>query len=175
MNNTNPPHIQFIKKPVYTVMGLLSLLGDECVEVDTEISDPLITTLATRSLTSETLTLVVVYVNNTDENGDLKKVVRVGLKGMAGVDGRYVVYLMNNVDSNPFLIWRRAGSPVFPSRELRAEMRKAQVSTEFISRSFAVKELVQFCTTILINLICLFIDAVTFYNFCKIVVDLFID
>lgn len=142
MNNTNPPHIQFIKKPVYTVMGLLSLLGDECVEVDTEISDPLITILATRSQTSETLTLVIVYANNTDENGDMKKVVHVVLKGMDGAEGRYVVYLMNNVDTNPFLIWRRAGSPVFPSRELRAEMRKAQVSTEFISSFVCVMDLI---------------------------------
>lgn len=137
MNNTNPPHIQFIKKPVYIVMGLLSLLGDECVEVDTEISDPLITTLATRSQTSKTMTLVIVYANNTNENGGLKNV-HVVLKGMGGVNGRYVVYLMDNVDTNPFLIWKRAGSPVFPSRELRAEMRKAQVSTKVTGKSFTV-------------------------------------
>jgi hypothetical protein len=29
MNNTNPPHVQFFKKPVYTTMALLSLLGNQ--------------------------------------------------------------------------------------------------------------------------------------------------
>lgn len=129
MNNTNPPHIQFIKKPVYIVMGLLSLLGDECADVDTEISDPLITVLATRShQISKTMTLVIVYANNTNENRGVKNV-NVVLKGMQDVsDGRYVVYLMDNVIANPFLIWKEAGSPVFPSKRIRAEMRRVQAS-----------------------------------------------
>lgn len=29
VNNTEPPHVQLIRKPVLTVMGLLALLGDE--------------------------------------------------------------------------------------------------------------------------------------------------
>lgn len=28
VNNTQPPHVQLIRKPVLTVMGLLALLGD---------------------------------------------------------------------------------------------------------------------------------------------------
>lgn len=28
VNNTHPPHVQFIRKPVLTVMGLLALLGN---------------------------------------------------------------------------------------------------------------------------------------------------
>lgn len=31
VNNTEPPHVQLIRKPVLTVMGLLALLGDELV------------------------------------------------------------------------------------------------------------------------------------------------
>lgn len=29
MNETNPPHVQFIRKPVYTTMALLSFLGNQ--------------------------------------------------------------------------------------------------------------------------------------------------
>lgn len=108
-------------------MGLLSLLGDECVQVDTEISDPLITVLLTRSQISKTIALIIVYSNNTAENVDVKKV-RVGLSGLDFTEGRYVIYLLDNISTNPFLIWRKAGSPVFPSEILRAEMRKAQVN-----------------------------------------------
>lgn len=128
MNNTNPAHIQFIKKPVYTVMGLMSLLGDESLQINTTINDPLLTVLATRSQKFKTITLVLVYVNNTVENETLKTNVEVILAGVESVDGRFVVYLLDNVNTNPFLMWKNARSPVFPSRELRARMRKAQVS-----------------------------------------------
>jgi hypothetical protein len=33
MNNTNPPHVQFFKKPVYTTMALLSFLGTQELNV----------------------------------------------------------------------------------------------------------------------------------------------
>lgn len=32
VNNTQPPHVQLIRKPVLTVMGLLALLG-ECPQI----------------------------------------------------------------------------------------------------------------------------------------------
>lgn len=121
MNNTVPAHVQFIKKPVYTVMGLLSLLGDEGVDVD--ISNPLITVYATRSLLWKTKTFLIVYVNDTIENNRTKRLDVV----LKGVEGIYVIYLLNNIDTNPFLVWKTAGSPVFPPKALRTEMRRAQV------------------------------------------------
>jgi L-iduronidase len=33
VNTTRPPHVQFIRKPIYVVMGLLSMLGEEQVRV----------------------------------------------------------------------------------------------------------------------------------------------
>lgn len=128
MNNTDPPHIQFVKKPIYTAMGLLSLLGDEYM--DAEISDPLITIAATRSQISATMTLVIVYANSTAEGREDPKNITAVLRGIEGPDTRYVVYLLDNVQTNPFSIWKAAGSPVFPSRELRAKMRNVEVSLE---------------------------------------------
>lgn len=34
MNETKPPSVQTIKKPVLSIMGLLSLLGEQQAEVD---------------------------------------------------------------------------------------------------------------------------------------------
>ncbi|XP_076854892.1 alpha-L-iduronidase isoform X2 [Brachyhypopomus gauderio] len=39
VNNTNPPHVQLLRKPVLTVMGLLSLLGEQ--QVRAEVLSPL--------------------------------------------------------------------------------------------------------------------------------------
>ncbi|XP_046367791.2 alpha-L-iduronidase-like [Haliotis rufescens] len=34
MNNTSPPHVAFVRKPVYAAMAMLSLLGDQQVSLD---------------------------------------------------------------------------------------------------------------------------------------------
>lgn len=124
MNNTTPQHIQFVKKPVYSIMGLLSLLGDERAEVDLEINDPLISVLVTRSNRRKFITIAVVYANNTSERDDNAKAFNLTVNNASG---RYAVYLVNNVETNPFLIWKRAGSPVFPQSRLRKQMRDAAV------------------------------------------------
>lgn len=126
MNNTTPPHVQFIKKPAYAAMGLLSLLGDECIEEEMETSDPRITALATRS--GKSIGLAIVYANDTVENKEDVKTVSAVIKNIRSFDSAYVVYLLNNIDTNPFLLWRNAGSPVFPSAELRRRMRQTEVS-----------------------------------------------
>lgn len=33
VNSTRPPHVQFIRKPIHAVMGLLSMIGEERVSV----------------------------------------------------------------------------------------------------------------------------------------------
>ncbi|XP_038626175.1 alpha-L-iduronidase isoform X4 [Tachyglossus aculeatus] len=37
MNNTNPPHVQVVRKPVLTVMGLLALLGEKQISANVYI------------------------------------------------------------------------------------------------------------------------------------------
>ena len=33
VNSTHPPHVQFIRKPIHAVMGLLSMMGGERISV----------------------------------------------------------------------------------------------------------------------------------------------
>lgn len=33
VNTTSPPHVHFVRKPIYTLMGLLSLLGEQLVTI----------------------------------------------------------------------------------------------------------------------------------------------
>lgn len=78
MNNTTPAHVQFIKKPVYIAMGLLSMLGDEFLPTDNykiidndnlisyKLSDSNISVLYTKrtSKYSNVLTVLIVAVND---------------------------------------------------------------------------------------------------------------
>jgi len=34
VNTTDPPHVQFIRKPIYSAMALLSYVGDEQIRVE---------------------------------------------------------------------------------------------------------------------------------------------
>lgn len=127
MNNTSPPHIQFVKKPVYSVMGLLSLLGEYVVEIESKFMDPLVSVLATRSKISESVTVVVAYANNTEENRHSLIELDLKLQHLNGFDARYVIYILDNIITNPFSAWKNAGSPVYPDAKLRQEMRNIQV------------------------------------------------
>jgi len=33
MNSTDPPHVQFIRKPIYSVMALMSFVGGQQIQV----------------------------------------------------------------------------------------------------------------------------------------------
>lgn len=130
MNNTSPPHIQFVKKPVYSVMGLLSLLGEYALEIESKFNDPLVSALATRSeKIPESVTVAVVYANNTDENRNRRCLIELDLKlqHLEGFDARYVIYVLDNIITNPYSMWKNAGSPVYPDAKLRQEMRNVQV------------------------------------------------
>lgn len=127
MNNTRPSHIQFVKKPVYSVMGLLSLLGEHVMEIEPKFIDPFVSVLATRSKISDSVTVIVVYANNMVENRSSSVEFDLKLQYLNGSDTRYVIYALDNVITNSFSIWKNAGSPVFPDAKLRQRMRNVQV------------------------------------------------
>lgn len=145
MNNTNPPHLQFIKKPIYSAMALLSLLGPPN-NFDIKESRLLEKNIFNGNnfkendvqtdfvgVDDQNYESCFVYVVHNDTNVfDLKYTLhfRYGL----AIDEKYlnttkyVAYLMNKKLTNPFEIWKKAGSPVFPNKEIRKNMRKVEVS-----------------------------------------------
>ena len=56
-------------------------------------------------------------------------------------DLMYVIYVIDNVVANPFLVWKSAGSPQTPSSKLFQQMRQFEVISlyEFCSSIFAFK------------------------------------
>ncbi|XP_053146576.1 alpha-L-iduronidase isoform X2 [Hemicordylus capensis] len=137
MNNTQPPHVQMVRKPVLTVMGLLALLGEEQVSanIDSHESDDFDTLGVLASLhrpdelqpsdswqasilicssndnqTSTNISVVTINVTNCPKHKELV----------------YVTYYLDNHLTNPYLQWKKLGAPDFPSLEQLQQIRDAE-------------------------------------------------
>ena len=149
MNNTKPPHVQFIKKPIFTVMSLLSLLGEkqltttftEVLNNGSSIPVPAnsdVGVLASLHYydhigTSESWHGSVLVYSSQDTNSEPGDIITVNLT--MGLDPPYpngsivnvIGYSLNNNETtNPYLIWKKLGSPDFPSDEQFQKMRQAE-------------------------------------------------
>ncbi|XP_076003594.1 alpha-L-iduronidase [Genypterus blacodes] len=128
VNNTQPPHVQLLRKPVLTVMGLLALLGD--IQVLAEVWNPAGTNSSTlgvlgsshepvRAGSSDSWQAAVLIYNSDDNSSHTHSDdITVSLKGLAGQKGLvYVTYYLDNNVTNPYQLWQSMGSPDFPSAE----------------------------------------------------------
>jgi hypothetical protein len=119
MNHTDPPHNQFIKKPVYTAMGLLSFLGDEYLNREINSTDPLLTVLVTRTSGADqsNTAILLAYADSDEVNIETIKTVKLGINNLS-IGSRFVVYLLDNILTNPYSFWQ-AWRPSF-SHQIRA-------------------------------------------------------
>ncbi|KAJ8918019.1 hypothetical protein NQ315_011472 [Exocentrus adspersus] len=129
MNATVPRHSQFIRKPVYSAMSLLSLLGDEYFLAEAEQPDPLLTVVATRRKRGKQsfVSVVLAYGNETRSDEGTAVIINV-LFGNLPPEGewKFSIYRLDNVRTNPYEVWRASGRPAFPSRYQRRKMREAE-------------------------------------------------
>uniref|UniRef100_A0A671UD59 Alpha-L-iduronidase n=1 Tax=Sparus aurata TaxID=8175 RepID=A0A671UD59_SPAAU len=137
VNNTEPPHVQLIRKPVLTVMGLLALLGETQVLARVQSSagtnDSTVGVLASshkpKSPGGSDSWQAAVLVYNSDDNSTATSTddVTVSLSGLAAHEGLVsVVYYMDNNVTNPYRLWRSMGSPDFPTAEQFRLLRSVQ-------------------------------------------------
>ncbi|XP_015230068.1 PREDICTED: alpha-L-iduronidase [Cyprinodon variegatus] len=126
VNNTQPPHVQLLRKPVLSVMGLLALLGE--AQVPARVSNPEPEQNGTLGVLASIHTPVVrggsdswqaaVLVYNSDDNSTSGPAddVTVVLRGLAQQEGLvYVTYYMDNGVSSPYRRWQSMGRPDFPT------------------------------------------------------------
>jgi L-iduronidase len=127
MNHTDPPHNQFIKKPVYTAMGLLSFLGDEYLNREINSTDPLLTVLVTRTSGADqsNTAILLAYADSDEVNIETIKTVKLGINNLS-IGSRFVVYLLDNILTNPYSFWQKLGGPVFPTKFVRQQLRKRE-------------------------------------------------
>ncbi|XP_041109745.1 alpha-L-iduronidase isoform X2 [Polyodon spathula] len=137
MNHTKPPHVQMVRKPVLTVMGLLALLGETQISSDIEASGESVKmTLGVIASTHVTAvpgtsdswqsTILIYNSNDNDTSSDVGYVM-VNLNNYPAQLGLvYVTYYLDNNTTNPYLQWKNIGSPDFPTIEQFKELRKAE-------------------------------------------------
>ncbi|XP_040273967.1 alpha-L-iduronidase [Bufo bufo] len=130
MNNTKPPHVQMVRKPVLTVMGLLALLGETQVstymvwDLDASSNYSTVGVIASvhepknRDQTDSWQSTIVVYASDDNRTSTDINLVTLNLTNFPkSKDLVYVTYYMDNMLTNPFLEWQKTGSPDFPSVE----------------------------------------------------------
>ncbi|XP_078261870.1 alpha-L-iduronidase isoform X2 [Rhinoraja longicauda] len=139
MNNTKPPYVQMIRKPVLTVMGLLALLGEKQLEIDVMLSgkasDWNSTLGALASIhepsdhhSSDSWQSTILIYNSDDIRTSLDvTLVTVNLTHFPTQRGlMYVIYHLNNNETNPYLQWKNFGRPDFPTVDQFRIMREME-------------------------------------------------
>ncbi|KAF7657526.1 hypothetical protein LDENG_00025810, partial [Lucifuga dentata] len=138
INNTQPPHIQLIRKPVLTAMGLLALLGETQVlaRVWNSAGSSNGSTVGVLASSHEPVPTgswdswqAAVLIYNSDDNSSHAHAddITVSLRGLAAQKGLvYVTYHLDNNVTNPYQLWRRMGSPDFPSAQQLRRLRSVE-------------------------------------------------
>ncbi|CAL1616364.1 unnamed protein product [Knipowitschia caucasica] len=133
VNNTRPAHVQMIRKPVLTVMGLLALLGD------TEVMSQLVTPSQTLGVIASShspsvswssdswQTAVLLYNSDDNQTSTSSDQVTVELNSLPKLQGLvYVTFYMDNNRTNSYQLWKSMGSQDFPTPEDFKKLRGSQ-------------------------------------------------
>ncbi|XP_048639964.1 alpha-L-iduronidase isoform X4 [Marmota marmota marmota] len=150
VNNTRPPHVQLLRKPVLTAMGLLALLDGEQLWAEVSRhrvvldSNHTVGVLASahhpEGPTDAWRATMLVYASD-DTRAHPNCSIRVTLR-LYGVPPRpgllYVTYHVDNHLCSPHSEWQRMGRPVFPSAEQFRRMRLAEDPVVAEPRPFPV-------------------------------------
>ncbi|XP_019346255.1 alpha-L-iduronidase isoform X2 [Alligator mississippiensis] len=139
MNNTKPPHVQMVRKPVLTAMGLLALLGETQIFADVYNSKGengnnntvgVLATLHTPAeLPSSDSWQAAILIYASDDNRTSLNISAVTLNMTQFPKCAELVYVTHYLDNNltnPYLEWKKLGSPDFPSVKQFQQLRDAE-------------------------------------------------
>ncbi|XP_058286320.1 alpha-L-iduronidase isoform X1 [Hylobates moloch] len=140
VNNTRPPHVQLLRKPVLTAMGLLALLDEEQLWAEVSRAGTVLDSNHTVGVLASAhrpqgpadawRAAVLIYASDDTRahpNGSVAVTLR--LRGVPPGPGLvYVTRYLDNRLCSPDGEWRRLGRPVFPSAEQFRRMRAAEVT-----------------------------------------------
>lgn len=107
-------------------MALLSILGNKILAQDINCPDPRLSVISTIMAEDQSISLLLAYGNEEEVNIETIKHVRVCIGNLL-IGTRFVIYLLDNIRTNPFNYWQEVGSPVFPNKKERRELRKREV------------------------------------------------
>ncbi|KNC34133.1 hypothetical protein FF38_08306 [Lucilia cuprina] len=134
MNNTNPPHSQFIQKPVYAALGLMSRLANMASDVlpIKTINDNSINVLKTIDSDIHPLYYSWIIIPTPDPTDD-EKIYGIReyiiLPQIQVCNNEIYAFIIEYIDqghTNPFNIWLNSNSPPYPNATIREMMRRQQ-------------------------------------------------
>ncbi|GIY86314.1 alpha-L-iduronidase [Caerostris extrusa] len=125
VNNTSPNYVEFVRKPVYAAFGLLNKLCPNVLSVNLTSGDqPLknwgqeFGAIATHCVSGDVVILFVQYRRHFSKwnscSGRCEFEIPKRKKNRAV---RWAILEINNVKSNPYLVWENLGMPSYPSIE----------------------------------------------------------
>ncbi|XP_011914709.1 PREDICTED: alpha-L-iduronidase isoform X1 [Cercocebus atys] len=148
VNNTRPPHVQLVRKPVLTAMGLLALLDEEQLWAEVSRAGTVLDSNHTVGVLASAhrpegpadawRAAVLIYASD-DTRAHPNRSVAVTLRLRGVTPGPGLVYVTRYLDNrlcSPDGEWRRLGRPVFPSAEQFRRMRAAEEPVAAAPRPF---------------------------------------
>ncbi|XP_036847378.2 alpha-L-iduronidase isoform X6 [Manis javanica] len=150
VNNTHPPHVQLVRKPVLTAMALLALLDGEQLWAEVSQagvvldSNHTVGALASAhrlagSTDAWRATVLVYASDDTHAHANHSVILTLHLHGVPpGPMLVYVTLYLDNWLCSPYGEWQRLGRPVFPSAEQFRRMRAAEDPVATAPRPFPV-------------------------------------
>ncbi|VFV31300.1 idua_canfa ame: full=alpha-l-iduronidase flags: [Lynx pardinus] len=139
VNNTRPPHVQLLRKPVLTAMALLALLDGEQLWAEVWQGGTLLDSNHTVGVLASAhrpagpadawrATVLVYASDDTRTHPNRSIALTLRLHGVPPGPGLvYVTLYLDNRFCSPHGEWQRLGRPVFPSAEEFRHMRAAEV------------------------------------------------
>ncbi|XP_030741285.1 alpha-L-iduronidase isoform X1 [Echinops telfairi] len=148
VNNTRPPHVQLLRKPVLTAMGLLALLDGEQLWAQVSQAGAVLDSNHTVGVLASAhkpsgpndawRASVLVYASDdTRAHANRSAALTLHVHGVPPAPGLvYVTLYLDNRLSNPHSEWQRLGRPVFPSAQQFRRMRAAEDPVASAPRPF---------------------------------------
>ncbi|XP_062068942.1 alpha-L-iduronidase [Lepus europaeus] len=138
VNNTRPPHVQLLRKPVLTAMGLLALLDRQQLWAEVSQAGAVLDSNHTVGVLASAhrpkgpadawrATVLVYSSDDTHAHANRSIPVTLRLRGVPPGPGLvYVTRYLDNQFCSPHGEWQRLGRPVFPTAEQFRRMRAAE-------------------------------------------------
>lgn len=127
MNNTKPKHVQFIQKPVFSALGLLTNLADYAGEVKVVSNTNLSYIITTNNNSAQFYSCILLWSRvNLKTFKNKSKTFEIEITKVPGKELLYFVEGIDNKRTNPSLVHQSYENPKFPDFKVFELMRQAQ-------------------------------------------------
>lgn len=131
INNTKPPHVQFIRKPAHAALGMLAALTGYANNI--QILPNMI------CLTSANKDYGAILCTSLEQNRSKHYYDQISInvstilsQNCIPHSSAYFVEYLDNRLTNPYNVWINSGRPSFPNASVLSKMRASEVNSDFL-------------------------------------------